>query len=78
MTVTSASLIAQVVEPPSNVDGLRLTGEWYDWGPTVGAEDFSENAVSTAFNVPVDSLSTGSNTIVLSGAATNVNLTGYT
>ena len=77
-TVTSATLIVQVVEAPQSVDGLRLTGEWYNWGPTVGAEDFAQNAASSAFSVPISSLGIGSNTMALAAPAGNVSLTGYT
>lgn len=76
--VSSATLTVQVVEPPVSVDGLSLTGEWYDWGLTVGPEDYSEVPFSSAFSVSVSSIAVGRTTIPLSDAATNVSLTGYT
>lgn len=77
-TVSSAALTVQVLGSPISVDGLSLTGEWYDWGPTVGPEDYSEVASGSAFSVPISFVAAGSNTIPLSDAAANVSLTGYT
>ena len=77
-TVTSAALTVQVLEPLESADGLSLTGEWYNWGPTVGPEDYSEVPFTSAFSVPVSSITAGSNTIPLSGVAANVSVTGYT
>ena len=77
-TVTSAVLTIQVLDPLVSADGLSLTGEWYNWGPTVGPEDYSEVPFSSAFSVPVSALTTGSDTIPLSAAAANVSVTGYT
>src|SRR4030095_115787 len=51
-TVTSAVLT--LVSPASgNPEGLNLPGEWYDWGATIGSEDFSQTASSSAFSIPL-------------------------
>jgi hypothetical protein len=77
-TVVSATLIPHLIAPPVSADGLSLTGEWYNWGPSVGAEDFSLSAASSAFSVPATSLVAGANQIPLSAPAINVSRTGYT
>jgi hypothetical protein len=77
-SVLRATLLALLVAPPQSADGLNLTGEWFNWGSSIGAEDFSETAASSAFSVPISALVNGDNAIPLASPASNVSLTGYT
>ena len=77
-TMLSATFMLSPIAPAKSADRLSLTGEWYNWGASIGAEGFSSAPVGAAFRVPVSALVSGDNTIALSAPATNVNLTGLT
>jgi hypothetical protein len=56
--VTSAALTLHVVTAGS-VDGRNYVADWYNWGATCDASDYSAALGGTAFSVPVTSLTPG-------------------
>ena len=77
-TVTSANFLFELVGK-DNTDGLHLTGQWFDWSPTIDAGDYTELNGTSAFDVPIASLPdpVTTTTIPLSGLPA-ISLTGNT
>jgi hypothetical protein len=76
--VTSATLTVWVVTV-DNTDARSFQGEWFNWGASCDAADWTLSAASTAFSAPNSSIVTNAaNTIPLSGVLGNINLSGRT
>lgn len=77
-SVTGATLI-QTVVLASSANGRNYEGEWFNWG-TCDANDWTPIAANSAFSVPISTItgSNSDNSFALSGAGTNVNVTGRT
>jgi hypothetical protein len=74
----SAAVILRVTTV-DNANARSLQGEWFNWGPSCDASDWTPTAASTAFSVPNSSIPPNVDvSIALSGATANVNRTGLT
>ncbi|MBP1684137.1 MAG: hypothetical protein H6Q33_280 [Deltaproteobacteria bacterium] len=76
-TVTSASFSATVTARTTPWN-RNWQGDWYNWGASVGCEDYvGATPIATAFSVPISSLVIGSNAMALSNVGT-ISTTGTT
>jgi hypothetical protein len=77
--IVSSATLTVWVSTVDNIDARSFQGEWFNWGASCGASDWTATPASTAFSVPNSSVAANANnSITLAGVAGNINLAGRT
>ena len=77
--VVSAATLRLWINNINDANGRNFVGEWYDWGGSIDATDYTATPASTAFSTDITALvDDADNDFALTNPAANVSLSGMT